>query len=220
MTLQEMMDELQRVLRYDGQLSDVDAADLPATLRRFLTWAVRETQRALRYPMRYHVVAVAAGQNPVDAEASDGIMVVVRAYWQEGSGGQKELLLKHSIEDLREGEFTTGSPSYYKPYGGLIHLFPTPSTAGSLIIYGVKKQAAFTSADDPNEVTAVPESVHRAAVLIAAARYLEPYTELFQKSVFYRQTADKIITEVRGDNMLYGMTELRPEKVEKWEVFP
>lgn len=218
MTLQEMMDELQRVLRYDGQLSDIEPSQLQTQLRRLLTWGVREAQRDLRYPLKYHTVAVSAGTNPVDAEASDGIIIVARAYWQTGSG-RYELELKNTIEEMREQEFEAGNPSYYKPYGGLVHLAPIPSVEGTLIIYGVKKQPAFTAADDPNEVTSLPECVHRAAVLLAASRYLEPYTELFQKSLFYRQTAEAIIKSVRGDNMLYGMTQLRSEE-RNWGVFP
>lgn len=220
MTEQAMLDELKRILRYDGQLADAGiGAPENEALRGFLTDAVREVQRLSKYGFQLVSINVPSGTLHVDTEASDGIIYVRRAWW--GSTSPTELELMNQADEMALSPFDSGTPTHFYPYGGLIRLYPIPNQAGVLTLEAIKGQSQFTDATASNEVVSIPRALHWAAVWIAASRWLTPYTELQIKAAGYIQMANNLIRDWRGDAVAFGHTSLREEQtIRKWEMQP
>lgn len=219
MTLREMINEVKRILAYDGQLADA-GDDVDNVIRNKITEATFWWVRTVRFPLSIVSTSVAGGQRQVDMENSDNVIMVYRAWWQANSGEKSTLELIKDYTEYTSMDFfaMSESPTHCLLMGGKLLLHPVPANPGTLIVWGVQGKR-FASNDDNNEVTIVPISGQMAVCLRAAAYYLMPYTELAPKAAQYLSLSAQMASEWRSDAFQTGLTDWTSNS-KRWEAFP
>ena len=218
MTHLEIMQELDRILRYDGQVTDAGNTfdDRKPLYRGIVTSAIWACQKRCNCPPPVlTTISVAAGVPSLALESSHRVWWVLRAWWNDS-----ELAVRPESARLMVGAPSdTGTPSMLRTYGGYAVPTPIPSQSGQLRVLGYRLAPAITSGNETNELEDVPTTLHRSLAVWAAYLFLLPYTEQGAKAERYRYIAETEWDNWRGEALMTSRRTRSPLIPPGW-VYP
>jgi len=188
----DIMNEIKDKITYDGELASMgaDTNAINAKIRTIMTIGTRRLQGIIQMPTMINL-SITAGTQFKNAEASDRVLWVKQAWWQDSLGGKTELYVHDALQSAMFPFETATAPSAVICRGCYLEFRPIPNQNGTLVIYGVQGVADLTSSTDNNEFDALPSSLHLALAKWCAGWWLQNYTEQLQKGMGYQQEAEK-----------------------------
>jgi hypothetical protein len=164
MTLSELRSMTRSLISYDLEGAAATDADLNALINRSYQ------QHAARVgAAQMAQVSVSANQAEVSVP---GLMRLDRCWWKESSGATYPMQPAPADWLHRFGFGATGTPRFYHLDGNILHLYPAPAQAGSLLIEAVSSPVSLANNSD---TPYTPSHLHPAIAYRAAGEWALRY---------------------------------------------
>jgi len=164
MTLSELRTMVRSLISYDLEGSAATDADLNTLINR-----AYQQQVAQAGPSTMTQASVLANQKEIVVA---GLIRLDQMWWQTGSQAPLELLPLPPDWEWRKSLTDTGTPRFYWLDGNRLMLYPTPDTAGTLLMLAVVAPTPLTQ-DNHEPIT--PSHLHPAIAYRAAAEWALRY---------------------------------------------
>jgi hypothetical protein len=158
MTLSELRTMVRSLIAYDLEGSAATDADLDALINR-----AYQQQAARVGAAQMSLVSVLANQAEVSVP---GLVRLDWCWWQVGSSAPVRVWPASPDHDWSMVD--TGTPRWFRCDGNIIHLYPVPAEAGTLLIEAVSAPVPLTNNSD---TPYTPSHLHPAIAYRAAAEW-------------------------------------------------
>jgi hypothetical protein len=187
MTLSELRTMVRSLISYDLEGAAATDADLDALINR-----AYQQQAARVGAAQMAQVSVLANQAEVSVP---GLVRLDRCWWLAGVGSSPLAMLPAPADWLhRFGWVDVGTPRFYHLDGNVLHLYPAPAQAGSLLIEAVSSPVPLANNSD---TPYTPSHLHPAIAYRAAAEWALRYNH--QKAQSFLMMAQEIESVGRID---------------------